>query len=423
MDNNESNTHQDKGLALLAQVTRGLIAHDNHHTTAQLGDRSAYVGMSDIGKGAECLRAAVAGKLHMARTPSTQDIGEWYRAGEHERIRTALRRHLILQRGHWMEAGLAKVLHANGANLLHQLEVAVEHDGTPIRAHLDFTLVWGWPRPAIRILELKSTERIPNTLYTAYETQLYGQLGLLKTNWSETVFAMRDADGNTVFEHLTFPQAAKLLFGISLPRQADSMDIEGWVLCLSMSDARAFGPYQPDATMLGMCQRIAGDIWTTARRVWDGTESINTVDYCKGFHPLCDWCDHSEDCPKFTVQELDDPAYDHALQKLADLKSCRNDLEDSIAAEEDRLRSFYASVGGMDTTTEWLATAGFRFKISSQAGRKTIDSAKLDLELRGTLGDEEAEELLARVTRTGKPSQRLWVSPRPAQSQQRGVSS
>ena len=419
MESNANYANQDKGLALLAQVARGLIAHDNNHTTAQLGDRSTYVGMSDIGKGAECLRAAVACKLHMARTPTTLDIAEWFRAGEHERIRAALRRNLILQRGHWIEAGLTKVLHANGSNLIHQLEIVVEHDGVPIRAHLDFTLVWGWPRPAIRILELKSTERIPDTLYPAYETQLYGQLGLLKTHWAAQVFAMRDEDGNIVFENLTFPQVAKLLFGISLPRHADNLDIEGWVLCISMSDARAFGPYRPDTTMLGMCHRIAGDIWGISRNVRNGTESIDAVPYCKGFHPLCDWCDYAEGCPKFTAQELDDPAYDSTLQEFTNLKTRKADLEESITTEEERIRAFYAHLG---TTTEWLATAGFRFKIAKQAGRKTIDSAKLDLELRNLLGDEEAEDLLARITKTGKPSQRLYVSPRPAQPQQQGIS-
>jgi hypothetical protein len=44
-----------------------------------------------------------------------------------------------------MEAGFAGVLNSNGANVLHQLEIATEHEGIPIKAHLDFTLVWGPP--------------------------------------------------------------------------------------------------------------------------------------------------------------------------------------------------------------------------------------------------------------------------------------
>lgn len=402
----------NKGLALLAQVARGLIAHDAQQTTAQLGDRTSYVGMSDIGKGAECLRAAVAGKLNLHQKPTMQDIAEWFRAGNYDRIRSTLRRNLILQRGHWMENGFAKVLNANGAHLLHQLEIAVEHDGVPIRAHLDFTLVWGWPRPAIRILELKTTERIPVTLYTGYETQLYGQLGLLKTYWAKPVFAMRDADGSVVFEHLTFPQAAKLVFGISLPREADNLDMEGWVLCLSMSDARAFGPYRPDTAMLGMCQRIAGDIWTTTHQIQTGETALSSVPYCTGFHPLCDWCDHAEGCPKFTAQALDDPAYDQSLEDLADLKASKAYLEEAISTEEERIRCFYAAMTAVGDSPGWLQTAGFRFKVVEQAGRKSIESAKLDAELRNELGDEEAESLLARITKTGKPSHRLYVSPR-----------
>lgn len=40
----------------MAQVARGLLKHGEYRTAAELGDRSKYVGLSDIGKGAECLR-------------------------------------------------------------------------------------------------------------------------------------------------------------------------------------------------------------------------------------------------------------------------------------------------------------------------------------------------------------------------------
>jgi hypothetical protein len=406
-------TKDSKGVALLAQIAKGLITYSKHQTATQLGDRSTYVGMSDIGKGAECLRAAVADRLHPGRTASAEQIVRWYQDGEHDRIRAVLRRQLTLQRGHWMEAGFAGVLNSNGANVLHQLEIATEHEGIPIKAHLDFTLVWGWPRPAVRILELKTAERIPDTLYTGYEVQLYGQLGLLHSCWSQPVFSMKDAGGNAVFTNLTFPQAVKKAFGISLPQVPHSVDLEGWVLCLSMSDARAFGPYRPDTNMLHLCRRIASELWMTTQRISDGTESsektLSKVPHCTGFHPLCDWCDHADDCPKFTAQELTDPAYDEALTRLTMLKENKASLEASIASEEKRIRSFCQSVG---IPSGWLKTNRFRFRTITQTGRKTIDTPLLRQELRNGLGEGAAESLLTRVTRTGAPFQRLYISPR-----------
>lgn len=51
------NTKAEGLLRLLAQ---GLPAHAEHKTTTELGDRSQYIGMPDIGEGLECMRAAVA---------------------------------------------------------------------------------------------------------------------------------------------------------------------------------------------------------------------------------------------------------------------------------------------------------------------------------------------------------------------------
>lgn len=49
---------------ILSILTHGLAVCSQKHTTTTLGDRSRYVGMSDIGKAADCLRAAVAGKVY-----------------------------------------------------------------------------------------------------------------------------------------------------------------------------------------------------------------------------------------------------------------------------------------------------------------------------------------------------------------------
>ena len=53
----------DRGKALLELFRQGLANYGQRQTQAMLGDRTAYIGMSDIARYTECPRAAVAGKL------------------------------------------------------------------------------------------------------------------------------------------------------------------------------------------------------------------------------------------------------------------------------------------------------------------------------------------------------------------------
>ena len=77
----------DRTEGLRALIRQGLQAVAHNDTLAHLGDRSRYVGMSDIGQHWECPRAALARKV----LPTADSLD----------------RLLILQRGHWFEAGVA----------------------------------------------------------------------------------------------------------------------------------------------------------------------------------------------------------------------------------------------------------------------------------------------------------------------------
>ena len=390
--------------ALLAQVARGLLRHGRERTNQTLGDRRAYVGLSDIGKGIECLRAAVAAKV-IDRQP--EDISRLFQDGDWDGIRAVLQHQLILQRGHWLEAGLESALRANGISLIPQLEIADHFDGTPIRAHLDFTIVRGGERPAVRVLELKSTERIPDVLYPAYEAQIHGQVGLLKERWEAPVFSVRDADGQVIVADQTFPAIVKTILGIDLPPAADSVDIEGWVLCLAMSDAKAFGPYRPDATMVGLCRKTAQAIWETAEQVRSGGIDLDSVAICPGFHPLCDWCPFALDCPKFVAQAIDDPEIDAGLHDLLALKEQYRRIEADLRDSERRIRAFWHR---SECYTDWLQTGLFRFKNVLIAGRKTLDRAQLQNSLGSALGPDSADALIEAATVQGEPHERLYVS-------------
>lgn len=396
-----------KADTLLAQLAKGLLRHGVHETATQLGDRSQYVGLSDVGKGVECMRSAVAGKLGLGKRATELSVMDWYQQGKFEQIYAALKKQLVLQRGHWLESGIANALQANGTNMLCQLEIATQYKGVPIKAHLDFALVWGWPQPTVRILELKSTERIPESLYTAYETQLYGQLGFLVECWNQHVFSMRDEHGAVVFEKLTFPQAVKRVFGFPFPEKTSSVDIEGWVLCVAMSEVKAFGPYRPSDVMLKACKKTAEKIWQGAQNVQEGKALLEDMSHCRGFHPLCDYCDHASSCPKFEGEVLADTAYDDELTLVAVLKDEKRELEKKISAKEERVKAFY-NQSGIDS--RWLKTSHYRFKSTRQQGRKTVDMTKLELVLINEVGEQKAQELLVAATKYGQPFERLHIA-------------
>jgi hypothetical protein len=326
-----------KAMGLMAQVARGLLNHSSHETANQLGDRSKYIGLSDIGKGAECMRAAVANKVYGNGHPKADDIGVWHKNQEYDKITATLKKQLILQRGHWFETGIEKVFKANKAKFFTQLEIDAGFDGVPVLAHLDFVMV---ANGAVRILELKSTENIPDCLCTAYETQLYGQLGFLAKCWDQPRFSIRDGTGHILHSKLSFPALCKRVFGLDMPESVQDVDLEGWVLALAMSDAKAFGPYKPNDTMTRFCEKTAKSIWRKADELRNNNLDLNTVDFCKGFHPLCNFCDHMDTCPKFTTQELEDSIYNDILVELEELKSQKAKLIKDIAIQEDQSRIF-----------------------------------------------------------------------------------
>lgn len=56
-------TPSDKANGLLDLLHKGLHLHAERTTALALGDRSKYVGLSDIGRALECPRAALLNKI------------------------------------------------------------------------------------------------------------------------------------------------------------------------------------------------------------------------------------------------------------------------------------------------------------------------------------------------------------------------
>ena len=382
---------KDRTEGLRALIRQGLQAVAHKDTLAHLGDRSTYIGMSDIGQHWECPRAALARKV----LPTTNSL---------ERL-------LTLQRGHWFESGVGQALTSLGLHILPQLEINWQHQGVPIKAHLDFVLVWGAPVNAIRILEVKSTDKLPASPHDSHLLQLHGQIGLLAQAWDKPVFSLRAEDGTLLHEKMTFPQLCRAQLGLQLPKQAEKLSIEAWLLCLSMKDVTTFGPYTFNQAMLDTALDHAVQLWgdLTAHRA--GNLSLSQVTCAQGFYPICSYCEYNGDCPKFP-QGVHMPQWEPALEKLAALKEQRTALDSEIKEMETVLKLVHRQAG----TRDWVDTGNYRFRMSVTAGRTTLDKDALREELTEIfhaehLGDIDVNALLARCERTGSPFEKLSISP------------
>ena len=379
---------QDRERALLDIFRQGL-QRQSEQLAQSLGDRTAYIGMSDIGKYAECPRAALAGKI----CPQA----------------TTLERLLPLQRGHWFETGAGEALSALKIPFFVQLEIQHTWQDTPIRAHLDFTLVWDKPTPAVRILEVKSMTSIPEQPHAAHELQAQGQVGLLRELWHQPAFALGGPDGTPSRAGMTFPQLCKECLGLTMPDTPEDVSSEGWLLCLSMKEARAFGPCVCDAETLERVRETARDFWTDLKAIQDGSYSLADATYAVGFHPLCTACAYSADCPKFSGQEQ--PQWNAALARLEDLKASRSALDTEIKEMEAALKQAHLLSGLQD----WITTGQYRFRTTTVAGRRTLNQSALQEELEEycASGDFNIDvpALFQRHEHTGAPSTRLSVTP------------
>lgn len=125
----------------------------NRESSKHLGDRSQYVGGSDVGN---CLRKALQGKINET---------------SHDK-KTLLR----FLRGHAVQDLFAEIFKAGKAPF--QEEVEVVHPQKPyIKVHIDF-LFTGQKR--LYVVEMKSVGGIPEIPYSSHLNQLALQMGLVR---------------------------------------------------------------------------------------------------------------------------------------------------------------------------------------------------------------------------------------------------
>lgn len=377
--------------ALLEVIRQGFLVSSRSQTHAMLGDRTSYVGMSDVGKYLECPRAAVASRIF----PEPENLD----------------RLLPLQRGHWFEQGIGEGLSALGLRVLPQLEIDWIYKDTPIRAHLDFTLVWDSPRKAVRILEVKSTENIPTEPYPSHLIQVKGQTSLLAALWHQSVFSVRNASGEQICHARTFPEICKLQWGLVMPDTPEGIDLEGWLLYLSMKDCRAFGPFVSGKETLEVVGKTAEQFWQETCSCRQQQRELDALRYARGFHLLCATCSFNEGCPKFRQGDFQ-PQWEPAVTRLEQLKEERSTLDIRIKEIESALKQAHQ----LASTTDWISTGQHRFRLGMSSGRRTLDRKGLAQELAHIFHEEgldhiDVDALLQRHEQEGKPVARLSITP------------
>ena len=379
---------------VLSLLARGLEAAANEHTVSTLGDRRSYLGMSDLARGLSCPRGAIASKL------APDDTG------------MTLGNLLQLRRGHWLEYGIEEALSALNTRYISQLEISIQHQGVPVKAHLDLVLP-DESSQSVTVLELKSIGHLRDQVYGSHEAQLYGQLGLLHRFWNQPIFSVARKFEKTpsepaCSESCSFPELAHRQLKIQLAKDVDSISIQGYVLTASPKAAKAFGPYSPNGAALDGLLKTGQELWQRLTVIKSGRASLSEAPYQRSFDPLCDWCRHNQDCPKFDGPDHFD--LEPELTALAELKRRRTDCDAEIKEREAQLKAIADLMG---LTGKWINTANYRFKVSSQTGRMTVDPNVLKANLH-QLKQIDRDQLTAAwdsAQKLGKPFDRLHLSP------------
>jgi hypothetical protein len=133
----------------------------NHKQTATLGDRSKYIGSSDV---AGCIRKAFLQRVY----PTQPNV-------------TTL---LKFARGHVAETLIDNIFQAGGVKQLYDTQVELTHPTLPMKAHIDFLFYCDLDgTPELHAIEVKSVSGIPDAPYPQWEDQLIYQLGLLRMHY------------------------------------------------------------------------------------------------------------------------------------------------------------------------------------------------------------------------------------------------
>jgi hypothetical protein len=287
---------------LAAFLGRAIPTHQKKQSS-HLGDRTVYVGASDI---AGCPRKASLGK----QTPEGHDIS------------TLLR----FSRGHAAQAMYADFFKTGGA--LFDEEVEVRHPQIPeIRCHIDFLFYTNRQTKRLHVVEMKSTDGIPDEPYSSWVDQLHVQMGLLQLTL--------DAD----------------------------VEIGGSILVVDLNAGKykEFNSYAPN-------KLVFSQLIEKGQHILSAAQGECTPRTEPGI--LCGYCSFRQSCPSHAVN-LDLP------QEIMEAGRKYLVLNEQKKALESRLEILKSDILTFADGTFKGASDGILINVSSVAGSLTVDSSKL----------------------------------------------
>ena len=263
------------------------------HTVETLGDRTTYLGASDIGA---CPRKTILSKL---KTPEADLV-------------TLLR----FRRGHMAEDIVAAAFTAAGfTNFKRQVEV--RHSGdVPVMAHLDFVFI-SEARKTMAVLEVKSPETIPEHPYGSWETQLYLQMGLLANCYPDYTVE------------------------------------KGAILAVNFGEQgmQLFNGYTPQTLIYEGLMDRASTIWNAYQQYAAGELTTPVMEA----GPLCGYCPFLMDCPKFEAEEVRELT--ETVEILVELQQQQRDLEAEIGMRKNDLLAIVNQRGPLKACDRLLRKA------------------------------------------------------------------
>ena len=298
-------------MKLVEIIKKGMAKVNAQRTEESLGNRSEYIGASDLG---QCPRKVVLSKIF----------------GEDPDLETLVR----YERGHLTETILGNALEAEGFTPERQVELEGEtENGTPLKFHLDFVFKGRGGRYAI--LEAKSTTPIPQHPYEGWEMQLHAQMGL-----------------------------AQAMLG-------NEVQVEGAIFALDMAPKKgstgygAWNGYKASPELWASLQEDADIIYQAVQQHKQSGNLPDNIPCRPG--PLCSFCQGLKTCPIFSKGDRANELSSQ-VSVLVELQQKRKKLAQFEDNAKDELKAILRDRG-------WVSVAvngsDVKLKVNQKNSRRT----------------------------------------------------
>ena len=253
----------------------------NNTKSAELGDRTKYIGSSDVGS---CARKVYLQKIHPSATPPE--------------FSTMLK----FSRGHVAETLIENIFDAAGVRSLYDTQVEVKHPLYALKAHVDFLFHADFDgTPQLHVVEVKSVNGIPDEPYPQWVDQLAFQLGLL---------------------HIKYPDEK----------------LGGSILAIDLNAGKIhqFNGFEYNDSLFNY-------LYCRALYLLDCLEDKD--DARPTASHLCSYCSYRSDCPLMRLPKVDLPLEIEALaNKFVELGSIRNEADRDMKSIREELLEFTGMV-------------------------------------------------------------------------------